>query len=209
MDANAQTASRNTHRNVCPVVLAGGLSSRMGRDKALLELPDGETLLSRAQTLLEGVKPPAGVCFAPVLISGDRANGIPDRVPRAGPLGGLHAIAHRLRELSKGEQPCDALLVIPVDMPLLGAGELQTLCATGRGVEQAVCFGDYYLPAWLPLTDRTVRYLDAAAAGEAIGSMRALYGYLGCRQLPVPVGDWHLNANRPEDFARIVAVFDR
>ena len=190
-------------RSVCPVVLAGGLSSRMGRDKALLKLPYGETLLARARNLLTTLPPPAGVEFMPVLVSGARPGGVPDRVPEVGPLGGLQAIARHLQEEGRD---CDALLVIPVDMPLLGRGELRTLCAAGQSVEQAVCFGDFYLPAWLPLNARTRRYLDAAVVGDAIASIRALYGFLGCMQLPVPQGDWHLNANQPDDFIRIARL---
>lgn len=198
--ANSQMATRN----VCPVVLAGGLSSRMGRDKALLKLPDGETLLSRSQTLLERLKPPVGVRFSSVLISGNRTGGIPDRVPRAGPLGGLQAIAQRLREDEQdGGSPCDAMLVVPVDMPLLSPALLRQLCVAGQAVEQAVCFGDFYLPCWLPLNPRCRDYLDAAATGHAVASMRALFGYLGCMQLTVPEGDWHLNVNRPQDFEHL------
>ncbi|QIL90003.1 NTP transferase domain-containing protein [Microbulbifer sp. SH-1] len=196
--------SQMVTRNVCPVVLAGGLSSRMGRDKALLKLPDGETLLSRSQTLLERLEPPVGVRFSPVLISGNRTGGIPDRVSRAGPLGGLQAIARLLTEEEQdGGSSCDAMLVIPVDMPLLSPALLRQLCLAGREVEQAVCFGDFYLPCWLPLTPRCRHYLDAAAMGNAVASMRALFGYVGCMQLAVPEGDWHLNVNRPQDFARL------
>ena len=53
------------------VVLAGGRSSRMGRDKALLEI-DGCTLLDRAVALLHE----AGA--ATVIVSGDRPGAIGD-----------------------------------------------------------------------------------------------------------------------------------
>jgi len=104
---------------------------------------------------------------------------------------------------------CDALLVVPVDMPLLQPGQLKTLCSAGQCVEQAVCFDSHFLPCWLPLNPRCRNYLDAAARGDSIPSVRALFGYLGCVQLPAPAGHWHLNANRPEEFAQIAALATR
>lgn len=178
----------------------------MGCDKALLELPNGQTMLARARTLLDGFAAPMGVEWLPTVVSGARPGGIPDRFTAAGPLGGLQAVAASLEEQSVA---CDALLVVPVDMPLLQSGHLRTLCSAGLCVEQAVCFDTYYLPCWLPLNRRCRDYLEAAARGNSIPSLRALFGYLGCVQLPAPAGDWHLNANRPEEFAQITALATR
>ncbi|AQQ66859.1 hypothetical protein Mag101_03795 [Microbulbifer agarilyticus] len=183
---------------VCPVVLAGGLSSRMGRDKALLKLSNGRTLLEQAKHQLEQVQVPEGMEMMAPLVSGRRPGGIPDQVEAAGPLGGLQAIDQHLRQW---ELACDALLVVPVDMPLVSSALLEQLCVAGQTVEQAVCFGDYFLPCWLPLGARSRKYLGAAAAGNAIASVRALFGFVGCVQLPAPEGDWHLNLNRPEDYS--------
>lgn len=199
-----QQESRRT--KVCPVVLAGGLSSRMGRDKAMLKLSGGQTMLAQAQNLLAGFMPPAGIDLGPVVTSGARPGGVPDKFEAAGPLGGLQAVTEYLRELG-GDW--DAMLVLPVDMPLVQAGHLRALCSAGQCVEQAVCFGSYFLPCWLPLNERSSAYLDAAARGNTIPSLRALFGYLGCMQLPVPDGDWHLNANCPEEFAQIAELVAR
>ena len=184
---------------VCPVVLAGGQSSRMGQDKALLKLSNGRTMLEQAKSQFAQMRPVSGIEMMSALVSGRRPGGIPDQADAAGPLGGLQAI---YRHLQQWDLPCDALLVVPVDMPLLTPGLLQRLCVAGQAVEQAVCFGNYYLPCWLPLGQRCRNYLDAAAAGNAIASMRALFGFIGCMQLPEPEGDWHLNLNRPEDYQR-------
>ena len=204
MTAESQFSSRDGQgsglKRVCPVVLAGGQSSRMGKDKALLKLSNGRTLLEQAKSVFDALRPPEGIELLPTLVSGARPGGVPDRVPTAGPLGGLHAIA---RHLDQWELDCDGLIVVPVDMPLLSPSLLGQLCVAGQAVEEAVCIGDFYLPCWLPLNDRSRKYLNAAATGNAIASMRALFGYLGCIQLPVPEGDWHLNVNRPEDFRRL------
>ncbi|WP_226663311.1 molybdenum cofactor guanylyltransferase [Microbulbifer aggregans] len=191
---------------VCPVVLAGGLSSRMGRDKALLKLPNGRTMLEQATALLGDLTAPDGVELLSVVVSGARTGAVPDRFEAAGPLGGLYSVAMYLQESAID---CQALLVVPVDMPLLRTAHLRTLCVAGRCVEQAVFFEDYFLPCWLPMNLRCTEYLEAAARGDSIPSMRALFGYLGCMQLPSPSGDWHMNANRPEEFVEIVNLFER
>lgn len=97
------------------VVLAGGLSSRMGRDKALLDW-QGRPLIERQLAMLRE----AGV--DDVRVSGDRPgyNGIVDALPQAGPLGGLAGVTDAL----SGDVE---LLVIPVDMPLLQATLLRRL----------------------------------------------------------------------------------
>ena len=105
--------------NVEGFVLAGGRSSRMGRDKALLEI-GGQTLLARAVELLQSIA-------VRVSIIGDRERyrsfGVPtnpDRVPDSGPVGGIvTALAHSKSEWS---------LVIGCDMPYISAAFLKSLC---------------------------------------------------------------------------------
>ena len=88
------------------VVLAGGRSSRMGRDKARLAWRD-QSLLAHACATLQA----AGTCE--VVVSGDYPEyaGIPDALPALGPLGGLASVVDAL--------PDGVLLLVPVDMPLL------------------------------------------------------------------------------------------
>jgi molybdopterin-guanine dinucleotide biosynthesis protein A len=98
-------------------VLAGGKSTRMGRDKALLEF-EGETLLTHAVNLARAVTPS-------VRIIGDAKKFAPwgdvveDIYPEHGPLGGIHA--------ALVGTPTDLNLVLPIDMPLLDACFLEFL----------------------------------------------------------------------------------
>lgn len=75
------------------VLLVGGASRRMGRDKLLLELADGRRLVqvpaaALSATCRELLAPGLGPAHAPFL-PGFRA--VPDAVAGAGPLGGLVA----------------------------------------------------------------------------------------------------------------------
>lgn len=98
-------------------VLAGGKSTRMGRDKALLEF-EGETLLTRAVNLARSVT-------AEVRVIGDAKKFAPwgdvveDIYPEHGPLGGIHAALNG--------SSTESNLVLPIDMPLLDARFLEFL----------------------------------------------------------------------------------
>jgi molybdenum cofactor guanylyltransferase len=98
-------------------VLAGGKSTRMGRDKAPLEF-DGVPLVERALRNLREItgaprilgNRPDLAHFAPV---------VSDIYPHAGPLGGIHAgLTAAAREWS---------VFLPVDVPLLPVGFLRYL----------------------------------------------------------------------------------
>jgi molybdopterin-guanine dinucleotide biosynthesis protein A len=92
-------------------VLAGGASSRMGRDKALLEI-DGRPLIEIGLSLLRSLGHEPRICgsrpdlarFAPVL---------PDNHPGCGPLAGIEA--------ALSTSGSDLNLFIPVDLPSLPA----------------------------------------------------------------------------------------
>ena len=131
------------------VVLAGGLSSRMGRDKALLAWR-GRPLIEHQLALLRE----AGAEV--VHVSGERPayGGIADTLPKAGPVGGLASIAAACAGLDA------ELLVIPVDMPLLGAALLRRLRIERP---QATClrFAGHVLPLRLRLDARCRSVLEA------------------------------------------------
>ena len=191
---------------VCPVVLAGGQSRRMGRDKASLLLPSGQTLLQRAQALVASLEDQHGLRFLPPLISAKRDGAIADDVPNRGPLGGLYSVS---RSLQQRNTACDALLVIPVDMPLLRRSHLQKLCEEGAGLEaNAVCFGSYYFPLWLRLNRHSLEYLREFVEGARDGAVHALMRHLDGHRIQVPPGNWHINVNRPHQFAGLCDTAD-
>jgi molybdenum cofactor guanylyltransferase len=100
------------------IILCGGTSSRMGRDKAWLPFGRGEVMLQRVVRLVGGAVPPENiVCVAaagqelPVL-PGDVStvrDPLPHRGPLAGLATGLGAVEHR----------ADAVFAVGCDVPLL------------------------------------------------------------------------------------------
>lgn len=124
------------------VLLAGGRSRRMGRDKALLPLGDGRLLWQRQLDVLRELGP------AELFVSGPRRDGFPgelicleDEWPARGPLGG---IAAALWAMSAGR-----LVVLAVDLPRMEAGFLRGLLARaerGRGVVPRHPDGGLYEP---------------------------------------------------------------
>jgi molybdopterin-guanine dinucleotide biosynthesis protein A len=76
------------HDKIGGFILAGGESSRMGRDKALLEL-NGAPLVVRAARLIESVAGTPTIVGVPERLDGLGFAVIPDDWPSAGPLGGI------------------------------------------------------------------------------------------------------------------------
>ena len=125
------------------VVLAGGKSARMGRDKAALPVA-GETLLARQLRRLGGAGCEESLVSVartdappPPLPPGVRVIG--DRFPDAGPLAGLEAALALARH--------ELLLALAVDLPAMTDGFLRTLLAgAGPGCGVVPVIGDRFEP---------------------------------------------------------------
>src|SRR4051812_31729314 len=102
------------------LVLAGGGSQRMGRDKAVVEW-DGGRAVDRGFALA------SEICDQVLVSGGDY--GLPfvaDPHPGAGPVAGLLAGAAELK--ARG---CSKLLVLAVDAPTLRVSDLELLLSAG------------------------------------------------------------------------------
>ncbi len=183
------------------VILAGGQSRRMGRDKLRLTL-GGETLLARALRRW-------GEVFPRVLVSVAGPERFPelgerrvfDRFPGAGPLAGLHAGL-----LAAGED----VFLTGADMPFSSpekALELASLCGeaeacvlTDEKGRWEPLFG-YYRPSVLPKTE------ELLTAGRR--SMGALLGSVRLREVFLaelgekPDSPLARNVNVPEDYEKL------
>ena len=122
--------SLRIHENLTGIVLAGGASRRMGRNKAFLQL-DGQTLIEIVIGRM------AQVCAEVLIVAGDAqlytGLGIPvieDRFRGAGALGGLHA---GLKVASH-----ELALVVGCDMPFLNPNLLQAFVRWAEGFDVVV-----------------------------------------------------------------------
>jgi len=114
---------------VSAFVLAGGESSRMGSDKALLVLPTGETLLDRALRLAKTVSDTVKL-VAPNARYSERVDVpvVEDIYPACGPLAGIHAaLSASATELN---------LVLGVDCPLVTPELLRFLVRVAAGTDK-------------------------------------------------------------------------
>ena len=110
-----------TDRNWTGVVLAGGRSRRMGRDKALVQV-DGMTLLERAVEILRPHVRELVIMGDPERHTHPRAVTIADERPGRGPLGGL------VTALAQGRY--GRIIALACDMP--GVNDRLLLHLKGR-----------------------------------------------------------------------------
>ena len=97
------------------VILAGGASSRMGRDKARLSL-DGRSLLAHVRAAARSLDYPVRIIRR-------------DRIGRCGPLGGIYTA---LRSSRSGAE-----LFLACDMPFISPGLLRRIARSLRVRDQA------------------------------------------------------------------------
>ncbi len=187
------------------VLLAGGRSQRMGRDKALLPLPDGRKLWERQLDVLRALEP------AELLISGSARAGFPpdvtllaDELPGLGPLAGIAAALKAMQS--------PRLVVLAVDLPAMTTGYLCGLLTeagdlpSNRGIIPRTDDGYFE-----PLAAVYPRAASAAAEEQLRGADRSLQTFV--RTLietgaaiahPVTEADASLfiNWNHPQDLPR-------
>lgn len=108
--------------DISAFVLAGGQSSRMGADKAFVEL-EGRTLLTYALNLLKQVTGDVHILSSKVPF-GAYGEVVEDQFPNCGPLGGIHAA------LRFSSAPLN--LILAVDMPFVRVAFLQYLANLAR-----------------------------------------------------------------------------
>jgi molybdopterin-guanine dinucleotide biosynthesis protein A len=191
--------------NFSAVILAGGQSSRMGRDKAALELA-GETLLARQIKLVQA----AGA--AEVFISGRSGRdytrfGCPvlaDNFFQAGPLAGIESALQKCRN--------PLLLVLAVDMPQMSAAVLEDLLKQsggGNGIIPRLAghvepLAALYPRIATPLATELLRSAPASAAGGSPGvgffAARCVQeGWARYHDLPADVALCFKSWNAPQD----------
>lgn len=118
--------------DVTAFVLTGGRSARMGRDKALLRLQDGETFLEHAIATCGAVAGQVGIVgprsrYGPYAWAGEI---VEDIYPDCGPLGGIHAALSITKT--------DWNLCLAVDLPAVNAVLLRWLLEQARSAGKLI-----------------------------------------------------------------------
>ena len=187
--------------DILGVVLAGGASRRMGRDKAVLPWT-GTTLVHRAAAVLAEVCGEV-VIAGPAALAPTGAEAVADVFPGRGPLAGLHAGLER----AAGR----AIFALACDLPFVGVELVAHLVAAadaaGRGAGAWVAAG----------ADRLQPLCGVyAAAGRAVAERRLRAGRLSVLGFVEAIGgvavpitaelafyrpELLLNLNRPADSA--------
>lgn len=170
------------------LLLAGGRSTRMGRDKAELLWQGAPLLQWQAERF---------AALAEVVISGPQ--GIHDEWhDHRGPLAGILAASTARPEVS-------TWIVIPVDMPCLAVDSVQRLMDTSAGSAAALSFADYPLPMSVPMSQATRNALKAALADpQGPRALRWLHRQLNGQWLqPAPPESEMINTNTPEEWAQV------
>lgn len=179
------------------LILAGGLSSRMGTDKAKLTL-EGQTLLERAVSFWRNECKAEKIYIAcgtmdhfPQLPEGTIA--VADLLERRGPMGGLHTAFHQTQE--------EVLWVSGVDMPFLRP---EALLPTPKGDAIVYRRPDgrpeplfaAYRRSVLPTLDRLLE--------EGCNKLRALLDQVDTEyvDLPEEFAGVFRNLNTPEEYEK-------
>ena len=117
--------------NMTGVLVAGGKSRRMGRDKRLLEL-GGQTLLQRSLSVLQSLFDEVLIALAEPLpqLTGQGYRVVTDLIPNCATLGGLYT------GLSSASHP--RIFAVGCDMPFLNPAVIRRLAERGAQVDVAM-----------------------------------------------------------------------
>lgn len=184
------------------VILAAGLSSRMGAFKPLLEI-DGVSMVRRVVQLMQG----AGA--SPVIVvTGHRRRELEEHLRDAGvelvynpDYASTQQFDSLRLALARLEGRCDRLLVSPADIPLVKPETVEDLLRTPGEFIRPVCRGRGGHPVLLSgdLIPALLRY-------DGPDGLRGSIRKIGCavRNVEVEDGGVLMDNDTPEDFARTV-----
>jgi len=194
--------------DVTAFILAGGKSTRMGTDKAFVEL-NGRTLLSRMLDLARSVAMDVRIVgdaakfsrFAPV---------VEDVFRGCGPLGGIHAALR--------SSQTDLNLIVAVDVPFLSTEFLEFLVTRSRA-SQAIVTTVRTCDGWQPLCAMYRReFANAAESALQVGGYRIDGLFFPAATLVIGEAELHeqgfspdlfRNLNTPEELSGADQVTDR
>lgn len=171
------------------LVLAGGQSSRMGRDKGLLNTSSGQTLIERASSLL------LTIGAQKIMVSSHNPQikeRLTDHFANRGPVSGIHAAL--LQDL---EFP---LVVLPVDMPLMRADTLLALVEHGFSSDISCCYKDQCLPLFIRNPQNALGSANKLLSGDGNVSVWRFLNAIGAEEIETSETQCFKNSNTPEQW---------
>lgn len=179
-------------------ILAGGKSSRMGREKALIEF-QGQPLVSWVASVLAPIFNEVRIVTSSHEVA--EASGLlplTDQYPDRGPLGGIHAALEHFKEPA---------FIVACDMPFLNRALIEFMSSYFEG-DALVPMGEFGPEPLHAVYDSHLSQRIAAllTSGERIPSLRGLLTEFDTRYIPfktvqkfAPNGRCFTNWNTPED----------
>jgi molybdopterin-guanine dinucleotide biosynthesis protein A len=163
---------------VLGAVLTGGASTRMGRDKAFVEV-DGVAMAERVAAALRG---------AGARVVARIGTDVPDVYPGEGPLGGIITALRWARD--------ETVVIAPCDMPWIEAAHVAAVVAAlGDDADVAVAGEQHLFAAWHP---SALLELEAAFAAGERAPKRALER-LHVVRVDLGDGPWSRDVDTPAD----------
>jgi len=157
-------------------VMAGGASTRFGRDKSQVVL-GGKTMLQRMCDLLVASVGEARIVAPNGRYSALAACVVPDRWPGEGPLGG---IVTALLDAAAAEPPAGAALIVGCDMPFLTPDWLRYLAERAATSETDVLLpespsgAEPLCACWKPSAARALEKVFLAGARKITDALRTV-----------------------------------
>jgi molybdopterin-guanine dinucleotide biosynthesis protein A len=185
--------------DIAGFVLAGGRSSRMGRDKASL-MWDGKSLLARAVSVVQAVTAITAIVGDPAIHSFHSIPVITDRIRGAGPLGGVEA--------ALAWSPAPWNLIVACDMPALDPAVLKAILHRAASLPE--CDAVIPVSAGMPQPLCAAyhrRALPALQTALESGTFKMMEAVASVRvgRLEIPDSDSFRNLNTPEDWSALVS----
>ena len=194
--------SSNTNE-ICGIVLAGGRSSRLGRDKARVMI-DGRTLLERTLDLVKEFCPTTFCVGRDIRAQGIKDSWMMDDIPGMGPMGGI------ITALKNLDRPC---LVLACDLPRMKPHIIRELirCRNTFGFTQHMT--TYYrrqtgfIEALVSVYEpRSLDLLEDAAGRNCYQLSRAVpYKYRYHIEYGPDQEEYFFNVNYPHDLDKLGA----
>jgi molybdopterin-guanine dinucleotide biosynthesis protein A len=169
------------------VILAGGLSSRMGQDKALMCIEDVCMLDHVFHELSQ-----TAVRKTVISRNGNNSEYLSDLISNKGPLSGIHSAAMAY--------PSDNLLIVPVDLPLIDRLTLKELMEHGDRHQNNARYRHQCLPLFVHNTDAIRKTLDHTLRFTHSFSVDRFCGSFPLIELDVKKQLSLFNANTPEQW---------